>query len=236
MWPVSASEPTAAAARLDGFQMAAKALHLSAVAIVPEDSLVPSGNGESSTVSAKLYDSYARRGPVYAMLGLPFSTLQLLRLLRKLESRCVVASTPSPFIPFQALIASRILNVGYVLDVRDSWEMETITHQGLLRNVVKQGWGLSPFRMRTYSGEQSALRRMSILHVVSPWHVSVRQVTQSCGTWLNQGSLASILPIQPSSRRKQPEYCRITTFGRNSREIVSTRLLNSIEPRYHNVP
>ncbi len=118
--------------------MAAKALHLSAVAIVPEDSLVPSGNGESSTVSAKLYDSYARRGPVYAMLGLPFSTLQLLRLLRKLESRCVVASTPSPFIPFQALIASRILNVGYVLDVRDSWEMETITHQGLLRNVVKK--------------------------------------------------------------------------------------------------
>jgi glycosyltransferase involved in cell wall biosynthesis len=52
--------------------------------------------------------------------------------------RCVIASTPAPFVPLQALIASRILNAKYILDVRDSWEMESFTHQGALRNRLKE--------------------------------------------------------------------------------------------------
>jgi glycosyltransferase involved in cell wall biosynthesis len=35
-------------------------------------------------------------------------------------------------------LASRILDLYFVLDIRDSWEMESVTHQGVLRNQLKE--------------------------------------------------------------------------------------------------
>ncbi len=138
LWPVSPAEPTAAAARLEGFQRAAGALHLSTLAIVPEGSACQLGDKGGEVVRLKLCDSYARKGSVAAMFGFPLSTFRLLRLLHGTECGLVVASTPAPFVPFQALIVSRILNADYVLDVRDSWEMESVTHYGRARNRVKE--------------------------------------------------------------------------------------------------
>ena len=134
---MSPNDPTAAAARLDGLLRAASSLHISAVAIVPVgSSRYPDATDQ--VIYEKLYDSYAQRGWGLALLGLFLSTFRLIHILRRLECRCVVASTPSPFIPFQAMLASRILNVEYVLDVRDSWEMESLTHSGPLRNRFKK--------------------------------------------------------------------------------------------------
>jgi len=36
------------------------------------------------------------------------------------------------------LVASRIVDAEYILDVRDSWEMESVTHRGVIRNRLKE--------------------------------------------------------------------------------------------------
>jgi len=38
---------------------------------------------------------------------------------------------------FQALVAAKLLDLPFVLDIRDTWEMETFTHEGRLRNRLK---------------------------------------------------------------------------------------------------
>ena len=86
----------------------------------------------------KLYDSYASMGILASLVWLPGSTLSLIRFLKRQRCRCVIASTPAPFVPFQGVVASKILNIPFVLDVRDSWEIESVTHEGAVRNRVKE--------------------------------------------------------------------------------------------------
>lgn len=132
-------EPTAAAARLDGFEHAAKALRLSSITIVPvKHPGSKSGHAVPNVVELKLYDSYAHNGSLQAIAYFPLAVWRLVRVLRAFRCQCIIASTPAPFVPFQGLLAARILGVPYVLDVRDSWAMESLTHLGSVRNRIKE--------------------------------------------------------------------------------------------------
>ncbi len=138
LWPVPASARAAAGVRLTSFQNAAKKLGVPSVTIVPAGREHNQSIAHSKDLRVQLYDSYvALGGPPLALCFLPISTLRLIRLLRLQQCRCVVASTPAPFAPFQGLIACRVLGIPFVLDVRDSWEMEAFTHKGTLRNMFK---------------------------------------------------------------------------------------------------
>ena len=141
LWPVPRTEPTAAARRLSGFEDAAHELGLTSIAIVPKRrNETRDGASAVSCLTLGVYDSHvARYGPAFAVAALPWSTLRLIRVLRTLRCSCVVASSPAPLTPLQAVIASKVLGCPSVFDVRDSWKMEEVTHRGRLRNRIKRG-------------------------------------------------------------------------------------------------
>src|SRR6266852_668201 len=141
VWPVADSARTAAAVRLSGFVHAAVRLGVPTCTIVQGCATHPPANGRLPRIELPLYGWSADSGTGFLpdVLRLLPSTIQLLRVLREQDARCVLTSSPAPFVATQSMIAAGVLGIPYVLDVRDSWEMEAVTHRGRLRNSVK-GW------------------------------------------------------------------------------------------------
>lgn len=140
LWPVPPSAPTAGAVRLVAFSHAALNLGLEVTTIVPAEAKdVTDEVEEGRVLHLPLYATYVdKRGFLKALLMLPSSTFRLARAIRDSRARGVVASTPDVFAAFQGLVACKLLGLPYILDVRDSWEMETFSHKGRIRNVVKE--------------------------------------------------------------------------------------------------
>jgi len=140
VWPMPSSAPTAAAIRLLGFERAAGRLGVQATSIVPRRGPIDSRWEGVPVIPLPLYGSSAAGGKGFLpdLLRMVPSTVELARTLKGQQVSCVMASTPAPFIPMQALLAAKLLGISFVLDVRDSWEMESVTHEGRLRNWVKE--------------------------------------------------------------------------------------------------
>jgi len=141
IWPVPSSARNAAGTRLLGLETAAARMGVRTATIVPAKR-VPSVNSvRSGEMELPLYGSSSgfSSGFLPDLLRLVPSTIRLAQTLKKLDTACIVASTPAPFIPAQSLIASDLLGIPYILDVRDTWEMEATTHRGRIRNMLK-GW------------------------------------------------------------------------------------------------
>ena len=139
LWPFPPEARTAAAVRLMGFVNAAHALRIIPVVIVPAGGKIESHSIQNEVIRLPLYDSIsASIGALGGVVRFPSSTLGLITTLRRSHCECLVSSTPGPFVPFQGLLASKVLGIPYVLDIRDSWGMEKATHQGWLRNAVKE--------------------------------------------------------------------------------------------------
>ena len=141
VWPVSASARNAAAVRLSGFVRAAVRMGVPTCTIVPGRATHSLPDDRFASVQLPLYGCSADNGTGFLrdVLRLLPSTIQLLRVLKEQGAECVMTSTPAPFVSTQSMVAAGVLGIPYVLDVRDSWEMEAITHRGRLRNSVK-GW------------------------------------------------------------------------------------------------
>src|SRR2546428_11414255 len=113
IWHFPHEARTAAAVRLAGFLKAAGEVGILAVAITPQDQGRSEAESAQGThVRIALYDSLsAHLGPVAAALLFPSSTVNLLRVVRDRKCDGVVASTPTPIVPLQGLLASRLLGL-----------------------------------------------------------------------------------------------------------------------------
>ena len=139
VWPVPSSVRNAAGTRLLGFENAAARMGVLTSTIVPGNSAPEMNRNNGNQIQLSLYGSSSSAGSGFIpdLLRIVPSTIRLARTLKRLDATCVVASTPGPFIPAQSLIASGILGIPFILDVRDTWEMEATTHRGPMRNVLK---------------------------------------------------------------------------------------------------
>ena len=120
----------------------------SAIASLGHDCLIvtPSANKRnrvplSSRVNVQelvLYDQYAIRlpPPIPAML-MPLTVGRLASLAKKSRAKLVIGSTPGVFLCLEAYFVARLRGLPFILDVRDSWSLEEVTHHGRLRNSIK---------------------------------------------------------------------------------------------------
>lgn len=141
IWPVPSSGRNAAGTRLLGLELAAAHLGVPTSTIVPANRAPSTSRHQRNHIELPLYGSSSslESGFLPDLLRFVPSTIRLAQTLKRLNASCIVASTPAPFVPAQSSIASGLLGIPYVLDVRDTWEMEATTHTGRFRNMLK-GW------------------------------------------------------------------------------------------------
>lgn len=86
----------------------------------------------------KTYDTVSESSHfIISLLFLPISIVGLIKKLKKLKPDLVMCSIPGLFLALESLIAAKYLRIPYVLDVRDTWELEIFTHPGRLKNILK---------------------------------------------------------------------------------------------------
>jgi len=87
----------------------------------------------------KLYDTYSGKlPPPLSLFVLPLTVARLATVAQKNNVDAIVSSTPALFLPLEAFLVSRLKSAKYVLDVRDGWKLEEITHRGRARNWFKR--------------------------------------------------------------------------------------------------
>lgn len=73
-----------------------------------------------------------------ALTAFPVGLGNVRRSISKFDPDLVIASTPGPLLAFEGFLATRRMNIPFVLDLRDPWRSGKYLHSGPTRNWSKQ--------------------------------------------------------------------------------------------------
>lgn len=127
-WPELLPKNHAGAVRGWAYVKAIAALGWEPVIVTSKRSLKGTGPEVAEGVHfLSLYESYVGRFPVpFRPFLAPLTVNRLRRLARKSGIEAVLTSTPGLFLAAEAFAVSRLLRVGFYLDVRDPWALEEV--------------------------------------------------------------------------------------------------------------
>lgn len=83
------------------------------------------------------YANMRRQSFFLGLLYFPLSVLKSVRKIKEIKADVVVSSTPGVIPPLGVFLATKILAIPHIYDIRDTWKMESYMHEGSIRNKVK---------------------------------------------------------------------------------------------------
>lgn len=86
-----------------------------------------------------LYDTYAEQlPPPLPGLLLPITINRLRKIAARHGTELIIASVPGLFLALESMVVAKLLGIPWILDVRDAWQLEELTHSGRIRNLTKE--------------------------------------------------------------------------------------------------
>jgi len=141
LWPVYFPDFSAGSVRCAALARHLTRLGNEVVVLVPSDS---HGDKTSDRDTYRVdripsYETFSRSlGFGAAVLFSPVAFRNVRKSLLKVDPDLVIASTPGPLLALEAYLATRRMDVPYVLDFRDPWRSGRYLHRGAIRNWSKQ--------------------------------------------------------------------------------------------------
>lgn len=140
-WPFFYPDSNAASARGMAFAKYLKkeGAQVSIITPIKKNNFVGSSEYFGNKIyRLKTYDSVANEKKKYISLFFsPISLINLYYFIKKLQPDIIISSTPGLFLSVETLIIAKLLDIPYIFDIRDTWEIEKFTHKGKIKNKLK---------------------------------------------------------------------------------------------------